>query len=295
MKKFKEWLRNWDEDRFMFAEDKEMLEEEEESGGDSWRPMTISGLERQEFRLFTRAFPVMAGILALVMILFLLSAVLQLPAFGSADTPPAKSGTIRRYVEQGMQETGAVNIVAGVILDYRAFDTLGESHVLFAAAAAVFILLLFARDPQESPESKAILRSDPILRNTAKVLIPIIILFGSYVVFNGHLGPGGGFSGGAIIGSGLILYDMAFGPDRLNKILTLKSYRIIVLCALLFYSGAKCYSFYCGANGLETIFSPGTPGRIFSAGLILPLNIAVGVVVACTMYGFFALFTREQI
>ena len=257
--------------------------------------MTLSGIERGEVRLFTKAFPAMAGILAAVMILFLLSAVLQNPAFGSAATPPARSETIRRYIEQGVSETGAVNIVAGVILDYRAFDTLGESHVLFTAAAAVFILLLSVREREESGKSKAILRGDPILRNTAKVLIPIILLFGLYVVFNGHLGPGGGFSGGAIIGSGLILYDMSFGPDRLRRIVNLKSYRIIVLCALLFYSGAKCYSFYCGANGLETVFTPGTPGRIFSAGLILPLNMAVGIVVACTMYGFFALFTREQI
>ena len=295
MKKFKAWLRDWDEDRFEFAEEKELTESEESTEAESWRPMAISSLERQEFQLFSRAFPVMAGILTLVMILFLLSAVLRLPAFGSANTPPSQSETIRRYVESGLSETGAVNLVAGVILDYRAFDTLGESHVLFAAAAAVFILLLYAGDPEESPESKAILRSDPILKNTAKVLIPVIILFGLYVVFNGHLGPGGGFSGGAIIGSGLILYDMSFGPDRMRRILNLKSYRIIVLSALLFYSLSKCYSFYCGANGLETIFTTGIPGRIFSAGLILPLNMAVGIVVACTMYGFFALFTREQI
>lgn len=294
MKKFKEWLKDWDEDRFEFAREKD-LPEEGEKEADHWRPMTLSGIERGEIRIFTKAFPAMAGILAAVMILFLLSAVLQNPAFGSAATPPARSETIRRYIEQGVSETGAVNIVAGVILDYRAFDTLGESHVLFTAAAAVFILLLSVREREESPKSKAILRGDPILRNTAKVLIPIILLFGLYVVFNGHLGPGGGFSGGAIIGGGLILYDMSFGPDRLRRILNLKSYRIIVLSALLFYSGAKCYSFYCGANGLETVFTPGTPGRIFSAGLILPLNMAVGIVVACTMYGFFALFTREQI
>ena len=295
MKKFKSWLRDWDEDRFEFAKENELPVSEENSEEEPWRARAISSLERGEFRLFSRAFPAMSGILAAVMILFLLSAVLRLPAFGSAYTPPAQSETIRRYIEKGLSETGAVNVVAGVILDYRAFDTLGESHVLFAAAAAVFILLLYARDPEESPESKAILRNDPILRNTAKVLIPIIILFGFYVVFNGHLGPGGGFSGGAIIGSGLILYDMSFGPDRLRRILNLKSYRITVLCALLFYSLAKCYSFYCGANGLETIFTTGTPGRIFSAGLILPLNMAVGIVVACTMYGFFALFTREKI
>ena len=183
MKKFKAWLRDWDEDRFEFAKEKE-LPEEENSEEEPWRPGVISSMEQREFRLFSKAFPAMAGLLAAMMILFLLSAVLRLPAFGSAHTPPAQSETIRRYIENGLSETGAVNLVAGVILDYRAFDTLGESHVLFAAAAAVFILLLYARDPEESPEIKAILRRDPILKNTAKVLIPIIILFGLFIKFS---------------------------------------------------------------------------------------------------------------
>lgn len=47
----------------------------------------------------------------------------------------------QRYIEKGLQETGAVNIVTGMILDYRAFDTLGESHVLFIATCTVLILL----------------------------------------------------------------------------------------------------------------------------------------------------------
>ena len=68
-----------------------------------------------------------------------------------------------------------------------------------------------------------------------------------------------------------------------------------MLGSLLFYSLSKCYSFFCGANHLETIFRTGVPGRIFSAGLILPLNLAVGTVVACTMYGFYALFQRGKI
>ena len=296
MKKFKEWLRDWDEGTFDFTEEpKETDPADAASGSDSWRRAALTGLERREFRLFSRAFPAMAGILGIVMIIFLMSAVMRLPSFGSPDTPASSSETIRRYVEKGMEETGAVNIVAGVILDYRAFDTLGESHVLFTAAAAVFILMISAKRREESERDRAILRDDPILRNTTKVLIPIILLFGLYVIFNGHLGPGGGFSGGAIIGGGLILYEMSYGPTRLQRVLNLKTYRITVLVSLLFYSIAKCYSFYCGANGLETIFSPGTPGRIFSAGLILPLNMAVGIVVSCTLYGFYALFMREQI
>ena len=48
-------------------------------------------------------------------------------------------------------------------------------------------------------------------------------------------------------------------------------------------------------KGRITIFAAGTPGRILSAGLILPLNVAVGLVVGCTMYGFYAVFQRGRI
>lgn len=46
-----------------------------------------------------------------------------------------------KYIEDGLQDTGAVNIVTGMILDYRAFDTFGESNVLFIATCTVLILL----------------------------------------------------------------------------------------------------------------------------------------------------------
>ena len=203
---------------------------------------------------------------------------------------------MKRYVEKGMEETGAVNVVAGVILDYRAFDTLGESHVLYTATTAVFILLLcLTGNNDESEEDKKITQSDPLLRSTARIVVPLVIVYGIYVIFNGHLGPGGGFAGGSVIGGGLILYALAYGFEPLDKVLNLKVFRIVVLCALCFYSFAKCYSFFCGANHLETIFKTGIPGRIFSAGLIMPLNVAVGTVVACTMYGFYSIFQRGKI
>ena len=168
-----------------FAKENELPVSEENSEKQPWRAGAISGLEREEFRLFSRAFPAMAGILAAVMILFLLSAVLRLPAFGSAYTPPAQSETIRRYIEKGLSETGAVNVVAGVILDYRAFDTLGESHVLFAAAAAVFILLLYSRNVRErtdiSPQVFGEKPKSGRLRRIAYLLLfAAVLLFGIY-------------------------------------------------------------------------------------------------------------------
>jgi multicomponent Na+:H+ antiporter subunit B len=75
------------------------------------------------------------------LIIFLFSfTVAEMPPFGSPDNP-AYNEVPRRYLESGVAETGAVNIVSSVIIDYRAFDTLGEATVLFVAIAAVVATL----------------------------------------------------------------------------------------------------------------------------------------------------------
>jgi multicomponent Na+:H+ antiporter subunit B len=112
------------------------------------------------------------------------------------------------------------------------------------------------------------------------------------VILNGHISPGGGFSGGAIVGAGLILYANAFGFEKLNRFFTEKTYKSISFASLAFYCLAKSYSFFTGANHLESGIPLGTPGAILSSGLILPLNICVGLVVACTMYAFYTLFRK---
>lgn len=297
--KFSQALRKWDEGSFDLTD---ALPEEQiaaplpEQPYDWQLERPVVRLEQGEISMYRRLYPIFATVLATVMILFLFAAMIALPHTGSTQTPTLNELT-DRYVADGMRETGAVNVVAGVILDYRAFDTLGESHVLYSAAIAVLMLLLSLGgvSMEPDPRERLITETDPILRSTAKLIVPLLVVFGVYNICNGHLGPGGGFSGGAIIGAGLILYSLAFGFERLERLLNFKSYRVIVVVALCFYSLAKCYSFYCGANHLESFISPGTPGRIFSAGLILPLNIAVGAVVACTMYGFYSVFKRGRI
>mgnify|MGYP002508804241 FL=1 len=143
-----------------------------------------------------------------------------------------------RYIESGLDETGAVNIVTGMILDYRAFDTLGESHVLFIATCTVLILLRKdrrkdenGRDIEESDRAYEP-KNDVILQTAARVLVPPIIIFGIYVILGGHLGPGGGFSGGAIIGAGLILYLNAFGFQKTERFFTSRTYKVLSVCAL---------------------------------------------------------------
>ena len=122
------------------------------------------------------------------------------------------------------------------------------------------------------------------------IVVPVVLLFGMYVIMNGHISPGGGFSGGAIMGAGLILYLNAFGFKRTERFFTFTTFKIVSCVALSFYALSKAYSFFTGANHLPSIITTGTPGMIFSAGLIPYLNIAVGLVVCCTMYAFYTLF-----
>lgn len=246
------------------------------------------------YKLFYRFYRATAVVCCVVLVLLLLTAVSYLPPVGNADNP-AHNEVVEKYIEDAMKDTGAVNIVTGMILDYRAFDTFGESNVLFVATCTVLILM---RDDKKK-EQKAVAvkkqyepKSDSILQKITAVLFPIIVIFGIYVILNGHLSPGGGFSGGAIIGAGLILYTNAYGFEKTQKFFTEKTYKRVSFCALTFYCLAKSYSFYTGAHHLESGIPLGTAGAIISSGLILPLNICVGLVVACTMYAFYTLFKK---
>ena len=242
-----------------------------------------------------------AVVICLGIIWMLLQTAAFLPPFGNPGNP-ANNEVSRRYIEQGMQETGAVNIVAGMILDYRAFDTLGESNVLFIAACSVLILLRISSEKHggdavaqleaEADDRMYEPKNDLILQRIASFLVPLILLFGVYIIMNGHISPGGGFSGGAVMGAGLILYLNAFGFKKTERFFTFKTFKAVSLCALSFYAVSKAYSFFTGANHLSSFITPGTPGRLFSAGLIPYLNIAVGLVVCCTMYAFYTLFRK---
>ncbi len=246
-------------------------------------------------RVFRRFYRVFSLLFCVFLVVMLLAAVSWLPTFGQADNP-ANNEVAARYIEDGLEETGAVNIVTGMILDYRAFDTLGESHVLFIATCTVLILLRADRkDDREQLWSNDRVyepKNDIILQTVAKILVPPILIFGIYVILAGHLGPGGGFSGGAVIGAGLILYLNAFGFAKTERFFTQKTYRRMSFAALACYSLAKSYSFYTGANHIESVIPLGTPGAILSSGLILILNICVGIVVAGTMYTFYVMFRK---
>ena len=258
--------------------------------------------EARQTERFLRFYTVSAVVICVCIVSVLMYTVFNLPLFGAADNP-ASNEVVTRYIEKGVEETGAVNFVTGMILDYRAFDTFGESSVLFLAVTSVLMLLLRDKNNTSAEEDAltvhefAIERDtrDPILQRIVSLITPCTLLFGIYVVLNGHISLGGGFSGGAIMGGGLIAYGASFGVMQVRRFFNRKTFTTITTTALLTYAASKAYSFFTGANGLDSHIPLGIPGAILSSGLILVLDICVGAIVACTMYGFYALFARGRI
>ncbi len=242
----------------------------------------------RRMKMWQRAYVVLSVLVSAVVLVFFFQVSIQLPPFGD-PTNPDLNEVSQRYIEKGLEETGATNIVAGVILDYRAFDTFGESTVLFAATMSVILLLRRPRPVKDSPIPR-----DRILQMVGIVMIPAVMMYGIYVILNGHLSPGGGFSGGTVMGCGLILAYMVMGRSRLEHYLTPNRLTGITVGCLLTYGILKGYSFITGANHIGWEVPKGKPGAIFSSGFILPLNICVGLIVACTMYTFFSLFSERE-
>jgi len=78
-------------------------------------------------------------LLVVMVALVLFMTVMEMPAYGEVDNP-TNNYVMRRYVDQSVTESGGLNFVTNVLLDYRAYDTMLETTVLFSAVMAIMVL-----------------------------------------------------------------------------------------------------------------------------------------------------------
>ncbi|MCD6472455.1 Na(+)/H(+) antiporter subunit B [Candidatus Aerophobetes bacterium] len=179
------------------------------------------------------------------------------------------------YISKGIEETGAVNIVTSVVLNYRGFDTLGEVTVLFIAAIGLGAVLFTEKRVQKhaskSKDDKT-KKASLILRTGSNLLFPLILLFGAYIFVHGHLTPGGGFQGGAVIASGFLLMYLAFPKQSINK----KSLSVVESLSGLIFVGIGLFGLIFSGYFLSNFLPKGIPNTLFSAGIIPIIYIAVG-------------------
>ena len=207
-----------------------------------------------------------AGLLALLGVAFLTLAAGYAP-------DPVLNRTAGYYARNVAQDIGAQNVVTAIIITWRGLDTLGEVTVLFLTAAIVGLVLAQSKAPKGASGS-GFLPSGELLTTGTRMLIPLIALLGAYVLANGHLSPGGGFQGGAILASGVLLMLLAdparrFGHGLIARIESVSGliYVLIGLAGMALAGGF-----------LDTGFLPlGRFGAMLSAGAIPLISVLIGL------------------
>ena len=204
-------------------------------------------------------------------------------AFSQVPFGKDKINVAGYYIERGIEQTGAVNIVTSVVLNYRGFDTLGEVTVLFIAALGLGAVLFIERKLKEGIKDKEDKKrkASLILRTGSRILFPLILLFGAYIFIHGHLTPGGGFQGGAIIASGFLLMYLAFPRKSINK----RTSNIIESVSGLVFVGIGLLGLVFSGYFLTNFLPKGVPNTLFSSGIIPIIYIAIGLKVGFELTG----------
>ncbi len=205
-------------------------------------------------------------------------------------TPKEELGPVaKHYAESGKEEVGAANLVTAVVVTYRGLDTLGEVSILFLTSAIIGFFLKIGHS--SSPDNEHLKRYSEILGTGAKILTPIIILLGVYILVNGHLTPGGGFQGGAIIASAFVLMFIAQPRPKVNhKVLSIVeslsglSYVIIGVLGVVLAGGFLD----------NQIMSLGTFGTVLSAGAVPVIYLLVGLKVGTELTGIISNLKETQ-
>ncbi|MGD2249646.1 MAG: MnhB domain-containing protein [Candidatus Methanofastidiosia archaeon] len=128
-----------------------------------------------------------------------------------------------------------------------------------------------------------------IVKSVARIVFPLAFVYGVYIFVHGHLTPGGGFQGGTIIASSIILIYLGFG--RLNIPHSLVT--VLESTAALAFIALGCVGILKGGNFLWNAVDLGEPGTLMSAGILAPIYIAIGVKVGTELTSIFNNMRRK--
>jgi len=197
----------------------------------------------------------------------LLYAVSDFPDFGDPRSPAnagvaggAPSASLY-YIENTYRDTKVPNLVTAILADYRGYDTLFETVVIFTAGMAIFAILRVVRsegpglpgasDPASADRSIDGDHHRIIVGITCRIAVPLVQIFALYVVAHGHHSPGGGFQGGVMLGASFILIALSGSlRDALARFGETNFMRLACV-GILIYAGVGFLPLFAGRNFLD--------------------------------------------
>ncbi|MEE8195348.1 MAG: hydrogen gas-evolving membrane-bound hydrogenase subunit E [Candidatus Bipolaricaulota bacterium] len=209
-------------------------------------------------------------------------------ALFSYQEPARELGAI--YLSRAPSETGAANIVSAIYLNYRLYDTLFEILIFSVAVLGVRFYLSDYREKEtveKIPESQ-------IVRTSADLFFPPIFLIGIYLVLSGHISPGGGFSGGVVAGTALLLCAVALGANTVGKRFYEPTLRWLEWGVLLVVLSLPLLPIVVGRLPFTELLPSGTMGKVISAGSIPIYNLLIGIKVFIGTWVIIHYFMRHR-
>ncbi len=181
----------------------------------------------------------------------LLVAAGDFPDWGDPHSP-ASVYLSPHFIEKTMEETSVPNMVTAVLADYRGYDTMFETIVIFCAGITVLTVLRRTHRKKEKIARPRPSRKDAdiILQAASRILVPVMQIFALYVVAHGHHSPGGGFQGGVILGASFILMAISYDLKMVLKRLKEKTVLRLSGIGVLIYVGIGAVCLLLGGNFL---------------------------------------------
>lgn len=180
-------------------------------------------------------------------------------------------GISDHIIKSGLKETGSLNLITAVLYDYRAFDSLGESTVIFGAVSGIVLILSRKMLPVSSKGLSF------IVKRSLGIMTPFIALFGFYVITHGHLSPGGGFQGGVILAAISIIFSIVYGSAFDYRRYSPQTKTALETGGALTFLGFGIAGIFLEGFFLENLgFLTAEQGTLISAGSIPYVNIGVG-------------------
>lgn len=179
------------------------------------------------------------------------------PDWGDPNSP-ANRHISPVYIEQAYEKTDVPNLVSAILADYRNYDTMLETSVVFTAGCAVVLFLgvplaPLARHRNPEPEKLETVTPprDLVIEISCRILFPIIQLFALYVLAHGHHSPGGGFQAGVIMASSYILLAIAFDLKTALSKFPRQIFLTLAAVGVIIYAGVGVVCLFMGGNFFE--------------------------------------------